>query len=372
MDADIPAINVIERNPYLPQPFVFTEVAVCLRDSIRRCGFRSEHLVNRIDPQAWSILLGATPAWTSKLEHLDPKRCAILNLEQLGSGSSLAGPDYVQWLAGWTVVDYHSRNIEFLRRANGPAQRVCELPIVPSPALVTTGAESRSVDVLFYGTLNERRAQVLRELESLGLSVETVAGAYGSELAPAVRRARMVVHIHFYETGLFPVARVLQPAVMGVPIVCETSVMSPMNDWSNSGIVFAHYDQLVSTCRHLLESPTRLHQHACQVQAFHKGLDFAAPFQHLMSILQPEPGCRTGALDEGLHAGDALPSLSDRQIEELLLLEGAQLPPADDAGPPLALVQREPGQGLLGKWIAWLLVAFMLLGSLKYWLDWHV
>jgi hypothetical protein len=165
---------------------------------------------------------------------------------------------------------------------------------------------------------------------------------------------------------------VLQPAVMGVPIVCETSVMSPMNDWSNSGIVFADYDQLVSTCRHLLESPTRLHQHACQVQAFPKGLDFATPFQHLMSILQPEPGCRPGTVEEGLHAGDASPSLTDRQIEELLLLEGAQLPPADEARPALALVQREPGQGPLGKWIAWLLVAFMLLGSLKYWLDWRV
>jgi hypothetical protein len=46
-----------------------------------------------------------------------------------------------------------------------------------------------------------------------------------------------------------------------------------------------------------------------------------------------------------------------------------------EAGLPkdlIPIVRREPGQGPLGRWMAWLLVAFILAGSLKYWLDWRV
>ncbi len=33
-------------------------------------------------------------------------------------------------------------------------------------------------------------------------------------------------------------------------------------------------------------------------------------------------------------------------------------PPADLDAAPLALVQRKPGQGRLGRWLVWLLIAF--------------
>jgi hypothetical protein len=369
MGSEVFALNVVECNPYLPQPFVFTEVAVCLRDAIRRYGLRSEHLVNRIDPNAHSIILCGTQAAAHSLEHLDPARCAIFNLEQLGSGSRLAGPDYVQWLADWKVVDYHSRNVEYLRRANGPGQQVWELPIVPSASLRSENKEHPSVDVLFYGTPNDRRASVLRELESMGLNVETVAGAYGLELAPAVRRARLVLHIHFYDTGLFPVARMLQPAAMGVPVVCETAVMSPLSDWSTSGVVFADHDQLARTCRQLLEDPERMRQCAANVQRFCERLNFATPLAGLLAAFQADPGSAQASAPRHLREVDAPPSTLDREIEEELLREGAQPPPADETVPPLVLGQHEPGRGVAGKWLAWTLAAFMLLGSLRWWFE---
>ncbi|HEY8047571.1 MAG TPA: hypothetical protein VIE63_00245, partial [Ramlibacter sp.] len=113
-DPQRPAINVVEKNPYVPQPFVFTEVATCLRDAIRAAGYPSEHLQNRIDPAAFSIVLGGTPALQQQLEHMDPARCAIFNFEQLESTSNLAGPEYRRWLARWLVLDYHGSNVEVL------------------------------------------------------------------------------------------------------------------------------------------------------------------------------------------------------------------------------------------------------------------
>ena len=52
-------VNVVELNPYAPRPYVFTEAALCLRDSIRSAGFASDQRVNEADPRALSIVLGA-------------------------------------------------------------------------------------------------------------------------------------------------------------------------------------------------------------------------------------------------------------------------------------------------------------------------
>jgi hypothetical protein len=347
-----PAIHVVEWNPYAPRPFVFSEVAVCLRDAIRAAGYDSEHLQNRIDPQSYSIVLGLLPDKAGELEHLDPARCAIFNFEQLGSTSSIAGPEYRRWLADWLVLDYHGSNIAILQRENGSQQQAFELPLVPSTALQTTGRETRDVDVLFYGTMSERRSHVVRQLQALGLKVEAVAGSYGPELAPAVRRARLVLHVHFYESGLFPVARIVQPVMMGVPVVCENSVFSELNDWSHSGIVYAGYEHLADTCHELLEAPDRMQVRAQMARSFVHQIDFATPFARVVHALES----RAQGRQQALHGESAL---SDEEIARILEEEGAELPPEPHAPvPPLKMVERQPGRGPYGRWIVALLLVF--------------
>ena len=363
MSAGRPAIDVVEKNPYLPQPFVFSEVAVCLRDSIRAAGYASEHLVNRIDPAAYSIILGGTPELLRDLPGADPMRCAIFNFEQLGSSSNIATPEYRRWLSDWLVLDYHSSNVEFLKRENGPNQLAFELPLVPSENLVVGGDEAKTVDVLFFGTMSERRARVLVDLEALGLKVEVVAGAYGSELAPAIRRAKLVLHIHYYESALFPIARFVQPVMMGVPIVCETSVFSEHGDWSHSGIVFADYAHLAETCHELIDSPERMARRAQMAREFVHHIDFAAPFEPVVRAFEGLPTrARVVVPDEprvsrdGAHDGEEAP-LTDEEIEAILAAEGG-LPPDGAHVQPFKLVERTPGQGRYGMWVVVLLLVF--------------
>jgi hypothetical protein len=45
-----PHIGVVELNPHWPRPFVFSEIALCLRDQFLAAGYEAEHLVNEIDP----------------------------------------------------------------------------------------------------------------------------------------------------------------------------------------------------------------------------------------------------------------------------------------------------------------------------------
>lgn len=350
-----PAIHVVEKNPYAPRPFVFSEVAVCLRDAIRAAGYESEHVQNVVDPAAFSIVLGANPANAAEFKHLDPARCAIFNFEQLASSSAFASPEYRRWLAGWLVLDYHDGNIAVLRRENGSSQQAFELPLLPSPSLQTPGTEPKTVDVLFFGTASERRTRVLRELEGMGLKVEAVAGAYGPELAPAIRRARIVLHVHFYESGLFPVARILQPVMMGLPIVCESSSFSEHNDWSHSGIVFADYGHLAETCRDLLDAPDRMAVRARMAKSHVREIDFATPFSHVVRAFEARAAGTPRMLSQQEQA------LSDEEIARILEAEGSELPPESHAPvAPLKMAQHEPGKGAHGKWLLFFMVAFVV------------
>jgi hypothetical protein len=56
------------------------------------------------------------------------------------------------------------------------------------------------------------------------------------------------------------------------------------------------------------------------------------------------------------------PPLSTDEIEAILLAEGSSAPEADRPGPEFHLVRREPGESAFGRWVTWLVIAFILLG----------
>lgn len=347
------AVNVVELNRFAPRPYVFSDVAICLRDSIRAAGFESEVLVNHVDPTTLSLVLGAVPPFPEMVGQLDRLRCAIVNLEQLGSGSTIAGAEYQRWLRDWLVVDYHSRNVEEFGRLNGTAQQALVLPLVPSPSIIESpdaqASDAKMVDVLFYGTMSARRTEIVHRLQNADITVEVVAGAYGRELTDAIRRARVVLHVHFYGTGLFPAARILQPVVLDVPVVSETSVFSEGSDWSASGVLFADYDGLVDACERLLATPQEQQERAAQSQTFARQLDFATPFRQVLEAMAVRlaTGLPAAAPPDPQDLGDPGDGpLSDAHIEAILAAEASQLPPESHLrAAPVPLVERPLGEG---------------------------
>jgi hypothetical protein len=285
--AAAPRIAVVELNPHWPRPFVFTEIALCLRDMLREAGYEAEHLVNEVEDEGTSIVFVPTDGWQQAVAQMDPARTVLFNMEQLGSDSPWARAGYVEALGRWTVADYNTANVELLRCAHGAAQRVHEIPIVPTSSVVfARDADlAPSVDVLFFGTPSARREHVFEGLRAAGLSVEVVSGAYGWELTPAIQRARLVLHVHYYETRLFPVARMLQPLASAVPVLCETSVCPALNRWTESGIVFADYEQLVPACVALLAQPARQIECVRRSLRHARRVDTAAPLHGLIGDL---------------------------------------------------------------------------------------
>jgi hypothetical protein len=359
------SVDVVEVNPHAPRPFVFTELAASLQDSLCLAGAQAGLRFNDVDPAALSVVLVPTPGWEALLPRLDPRRSVLFNFEQLGSGSPFAAQGYVERLRPWVVADYNAANVDFLRQANGAGQRVFEVPVVPGPSLVYRPelAAEKSVDVLFFGTLSARRSLIIDRLRAAGMVVETVSGAYAWELTPAILRARLVLHVHYYDTRLFPVARMLQPVVNGVPVVCETSVCSPAGDWTHSGLVFAEHEDLVDACIALLHSPQRQLDSVQRSLRFVRQIDFAGPFQALLDALadctrSPPVPC----------AAARQPAAVDAEIDAVLQREATELPPESHLpAPPIALAARQPGQGRFGRLGVLVLLVFVLLSMWQAW-----
>ena len=82
------------------------------------------------------------------------------------------------------------------------------MPIGYAPQLTRIAPAAEDVDVLFVGSLNDRRRTVLDALEAKGAKVERVFGVYGPERDGWLARAKICLNLHFYEARVFEVVRV--------------------------------------------------------------------------------------------------------------------------------------------------------------------
>jgi hypothetical protein len=106
------------------------------------------------------------------------------------------------------VWDHTLRNIEkwkAMNRLHAPSH--VPLGYVPELSRIKA-SQAQDIDVLFYGSLNERRTAILNALKNAGLKVHTVFGVYGEQRDESIARCKVVLNIHFYETRVFEFVRI--------------------------------------------------------------------------------------------------------------------------------------------------------------------
>ena len=86
------------------------------------------------------------------------------------------------------------------------------VPLLHAPYLAPAAAiplEDRPIDLLFIGSMNDRRRAWLERIRATGRQVTTLASAlYGAERDALIGQAKAVVNAHFYESSRFEQARV--------------------------------------------------------------------------------------------------------------------------------------------------------------------
>lgn len=212
----------------------FSEIALSLRDSLRELGHRCEIVTDHSQTVGKVIILGA---------HLlsDINHAIIYNLEQ----SDAISPQYLSVLKKNIVWDYSLSNIEFLKSHGVSAKHV---PIGYTKSLTRIENNSKpDIDVLFFGSLNKRREELLNSLAN-GLNVIRVFGVYGTARDALIARSKVVVNIHFYESKIFEIVRCSYLMANRKAIVSENGKDQAEKEYY-SAIAFTDYENIADTCR---------------------------------------------------------------------------------------------------------------------------
>jgi hypothetical protein len=132
--------------------------------------------------------------------------------------------------------NYSAANAEVF----GDEPRPLRLPGAPAAR-----TREPDLDVVFVGSMNQRRNRIVDRLYSRGLRVACTTGPiFGAALASLEARARVVLNVHYYTPGVFEAFRVVPAVARGSVVVSEASL-------NGEGAEFcartAPYDQLVAT-----------------------------------------------------------------------------------------------------------------------------
>ncbi|MGC8628473.1 MAG: hypothetical protein ACP5VR_13175 [Acidimicrobiales bacterium] len=247
-----------------PHSAALTELVETVVHGLRKLGHSVSHALNQlVVPGPRPIIFGAH-LLNQSYTHLLPADTIIYNLEQIGPSSSWCSPTYLELLKRFEVWDYSKRNLKALAQL-GAAQRSAHVPIgyVPELSRIKPVA-NEDIDVLFYGSVNARRASVIQQLRDLGLSVCAVFGAYGAERDALIARSRVTLNMHFYDTGIFELVRVSYLLANHKAVVAERNPGTEMDPDMTDAVRAVPYDHLAVACQQLVLDPVARYELAAR------------------------------------------------------------------------------------------------------------
>ncbi|WP_426341198.1 methyltransferase domain-containing protein [Pseudoduganella sp. S-14] len=134
--------------------------------------------------------------------------------------------DYLHMLENsLAVLEYALVNIEFMAGKGIAYPHVHYLPVGADASYMQhLPAPEKLYDVLFYGDPNSspRRRAMLDTLRQ-HFDVRVCSEVFGLEMIEEIRRARVVINLHYYENALLEMPRIQECLSLGVPVVSESS-----------------------------------------------------------------------------------------------------------------------------------------------------
>jgi len=199
----------------------FLDQARFFRHQFRRMGADVTLAKNRLRHGAVNVVFGAHLGFDAALRAR--YTCMFVNLEQLGRGGARVSDDYLKLLGNSAVADYdaanvpaytaHAEDVPLFSFAHAPYLAPSRIPLAERP-----------IDLLFIGSMNDRRRRMLDAVEAAGARV-TLLGSpvYGPERDELIGQARAVFNCHFYASARFEQARAFQCLSLGTPVISERS-----------------------------------------------------------------------------------------------------------------------------------------------------
>ncbi len=241
------SITLMQPPNYI-HSFAFYEIGLLLQNSFKSLSMKCGFYLNQLYREYTNILLGYNLLMYQK--DLRKFRYIVYQLEQLSHRVGWFNENLEKILRGaYCVWDYSKKNISFLKDIG--IRKVKYLPIGYHENLETIDhSREKDIDILFYGCINDRRANILNRLKKIART-EILFGVYGKERDTYIARSKIVLNIHFYPMQIMEQVRLSYLLNNKCFIISEYSSHNPYGD----GIATAKYDELIDMCEYYLTRP---------------------------------------------------------------------------------------------------------------------
>jgi hypothetical protein len=173
----------------------------------------------------------------------------------MGNGQIWDDPKYINLLKTYPVWDYSSSNITYLKSLG--VTDISKMEIGHTKSLETCSKQLQTIDVLFFGAMNQRRKYILIKLKSVGCNVVFTSNTFGEERDQLIARSKIVLNIHFYESKILEVVRISHLLANKKCVVSERGNEDHVNKEWSKGVVMCDYDKIVSNVLILLFSDSK-------------------------------------------------------------------------------------------------------------------
>lgn len=151
------------------------------------------------------------------------------------------------------VWDYSESNIACLRSIG--VEQVIHCPVGYISTMTTIKSVDEDIDVLFYGTINGRRRQIIDALEESGLKVMCLFGTYGVLRDRWIARSKIVLNLHYHEDSVFEIFRCSHLLANRKCVVTEAGGQDEVLDrFAQRACSYASRDEIVSRCLALINN----------------------------------------------------------------------------------------------------------------------
>jgi hypothetical protein len=237
-------ICIIQPKDYV-HSMAFWELAELLLYSLHDLNHQAAIQFNKIDTDCKNIVIGFHLLDIKYVSQL-PKNSVLINAEQFLGGTPW-NENILQWIRSFEVWDYSTQNIEFFNEQGIKNIKYMELGYQNELSRIKVKA-LQDIDVLFYGSINDRRAKVLDALKSSGLNVYASFGIYGKDRDDLIARSKLVLNLHYYDSEIFEVVRVFYLLANSIPVVGEINPSTAVSDIYKNSVLGVPYQELVNAC----------------------------------------------------------------------------------------------------------------------------
>jgi hypothetical protein len=245
----------------------FLDQARYARHQFRRLGAEVTIGKNRLRENSVNIVFGAHLGFSAAL--LERYTCVFFNLEQLGAGGAKISADYLALLRNTHTIDYDERNLAAYGRdpSQVPVVSFQWAPYLAAPASVPL--DQRPIDLLFFGSVNNRRQALFDRIEACGVNVSRFDHPlYSEERDEFIRQSKAVFNCHFYETSRFEQARAFHTLSLGTPLISERTVLTFPPAAFEDAVTWVAEDNVESFFKDQFMTPQWQAQAQAQLHAF--------------------------------------------------------------------------------------------------------